>query len=194
MFPSLTFLFLNPWEFYPMIRKVSSHAALAAIIMIGFGGSTALAAKAHAGHHKKHRPKTAIAVTVVDSSGNPVEGAKVHLGKPHHKAKHHNSKKHASHPTAKKHKPKHHVKGHGVTTDSSGHATLHGTVGSHHVHASKSGVGAGGATVSVTTGQDATVTVKLGKHHHGHKGHGKHTGKKHHSHVTPSPGVTNPGT
>ena len=183
-----------------MTRMTSWRVAVVAFSILTFGGfSASEAAKKHAKPHHhaaKHRQMAEILVRVVDHSGKPVAGAKVHLHKIVHHKKHQatvGGQRHhtfvTSHSAAAPHKPHHahHRSGRTAVTNASGQAFFsHVRSGHFHVTAEKKGVGRGSAHVSLQACMTKSVTIHL--HKHGKKrGHGQtgKTGQRHHAAVAP---------
>ena len=188
-----------------MTRLASCFVALVAFSILSLGTcSVSEAAKKHAKphhaaakHHKK--AKGEIQVTVVDHSGKPVAGAKVHLHKVvHHKkqsaasAGKHSHAAVAQHAAKAKAKPKsqhaHHRSGRTAVTDAEGKATFaHVRPGHHHVTAHKKSKGHGHRHVSIKGSENKAVKVRLGSKHSKHKSHAQagKAAKPNHARVAP---------
>ena len=191
-----------------MLRSTSWVVALAAFSILVLGGASASeaagkkharlsqqqsyapspktakkSAKPHAAQPAaKHRRAGEIRVTVVDQSGKPVAGAKVHLCDVVHHKKQHSA-------VAAKHRAHHghHRSVRSAVTNASGQATFsHCAAGNYHATASKKGVGRGSAHASLKSGEQKSVRIRL--HHHGkHKASGQtcKAGKCRHAFVAP---------
>lgn len=150
------------------MRKIIGKFAAAMVVGLGLllvNASDVQAANKGKALGKNHG-KMVITGKVLDSRGQPVAGAKVHIK--HHRHKHHAKAANANagvQKAAKKHKGHHHV----VRTKADGSFTLHvKKAGNHRVVANKKGVGRGRAKSN-----GGAVTIHLHKHHKGHKGHAK---------------------
>jgi hypothetical protein len=184
------------------MKRVTSWLVAAVIfsLVLFTGLSESQAARRHG---KAHRGRQAasndVTVTVLDSNGQPVAGATVHLHKAAAHARHHApGRRHHAHAglhARRPHRRHHHAARHAgrtAVTDAAGHATFkHVRGGRYHIGTRWPSAGRGQTHVALKGGKSGAVTVQLhkgGKHKVGKlKGHahGKKHGKHRHAKAAP---------
>ena len=163
------------------MRNHSSRITMLAAMVCGLllaGTSSSALAASHAKAQAKAASKTrkkgeTISGKVVDSKGQPVEGARVHFKHRHRPHKSHSAALKANQASQKQALP-HKTHRHVVRTKADGTFKLHAKhVRPHTIVAHKKGVGRGHVRVAASGKHVGDVTIRLHKHRHSHSGHAK---------------------